>query len=239
MRGRAILIALGLFGCSEEADIRDFYFPVRELTDGLIYEYENTGTLSDEPFTYWYYLGVDLDTALYLSATRYADGTTPDQVARERITNSGVNLEELTLFVPDSSGRRQRVETDIRYDRIFSFLLNDGKAVGYQVFFESPGPGQIGNLISLDRVYRGDTSLTVTGETVDAIVFDLYGQVSQRDAELGDISPAFSGYEIYARDLGLVEFRRDLGAGGVAGAKLVRRIPMPEYLDAQQARPPR
>jgi hypothetical protein len=230
MRGCALFSLFVLLGCAGESDIRDYYFPVRELTDGLIYAYENTGTLSDEPFEYWYYLGVDLDTALYLSATRYADGTTPEQVARERISNTGVRLEDLTLFIPDSSGRRQRVDTYIRYDRIFPFYLNDGRAVGYRLTFSPPGAQGVTNVVSLDRVYRSDTVLTVLDERVEAIVFDLYGEVSQRNVELGDIIPTFSGYEIYARDLGLVEYRRNLGRGGDAGAKLVGRMTMAEYL---------
>jgi hypothetical protein len=229
---------LFLCGCKDEADIRDYYFPVRELTTGLIYEYENTGTLNDEPYEYWYYLGLDLDTALYLSATRYADGTTPDQVARERITNEEVYLDELTLLIPDSSGQRQPVTTDLSYNRVYPFFLNDGQAVGYRLSYQPPGATGVTTIVSLDRLYRGDTSLTVMGEVVDAIIFDLYGQVSQRDAELGDISPTFSGYEIYARDLGLVEYRRSLGEGGDAGAKLVRRIPMAEYTKGDGPRQP-
>ena len=67
------------------------------------------------------------------------------------------------------------------------------------------------------------------GEEVEAIVFDLLGEVSQRDPLEGDISPTFTGYEIYGRGLGLVEYQRNLGAGGILAGKLVRRISMPDY----------
>ena len=233
MPDRVLLVILVLLsvlgGCASPDDVRRYYFPVRELTDGLVYEYANRGTLTDEPAEYWYYLGLDRDTALYLSATRYADGMTPVQVGRERITNEGVRLEQLFLYPPDLSGERQRVEADILYNRSFPFLLDDGQAVGFRIGFPPPDNPDATNYVSLDRRYRGDTVLTVMQKTYDAIVFDLAGEVSQRDPELGDISPTFTGYEIYAEGLGLVEYYRDLGAGGTVAGKLVRRIPMADY----------
>ena len=225
----SLFLLCTLPGCEGPDDIRAYYFPVRELTDGLVYEYTNRGTLSEEPAEYWYYLGLDRDTALYLSATRYAAGMTPVQVGRERLTNDGVRLEQLFLYPPDLNGVRQRVEADILYNRSFSFLLADGQAVGYRIGFSPPDNPDATNYVSLDRRYRGDTTLTVMKEAYAAIVFDLTGEVSQRDPELGDISPTFTGYEIYAKGLGLVEYYRDLGAGGTVAGKLVRRIPMADY----------
>ena len=228
MRNLFFLLPL-LAACAGKEDVREYYFPVRELTDGLVYEYANKGTLSDEPADYWYFLGIDRDTALYLSSTHYADGMTPDQVARERITNDGAHMEQLFLYTPPVGGQPRRIAADVLYGRTFPFLLNDGKATGLRVSFVPAENEDAINYVSLDRRFRSDTTLTVMGEEVDAIVFTLEGEVSQRDPELGDISPTFTGYEIYAEGLGLVEYQRDLGAGGLIAGKLVRRVPMAEY----------
>lgn len=83
--------------------------------------------------------------------------------------------------------------------------------------------------ITLDRRYVADTTISVLGKERSAIVFELAGEVSQRDPDKGDISPTFSGYEIYAKGLGLVEYRRNLGAAGSLGGKLERLITMPEF----------
>ena len=225
-----LVVSIGMcWSCERADDVRRYYFPVRELTDGLVYEYANQGTLTDEPAEYWYYLGLDRDTALYLSATRYADGMTPVQVGRERITNDGVRLEQLFLYPPDLHGVRRRVEAEILYNRSYPFLLDDGQAVGYRIGFAPPDNPDATNYVSLDRRYRKDTTLTVMDRTYAAIVFDLAGEVSQRDPDLGDISPTFTGYEIYAEGLGLVEYYRDLGAGGTVAGKLIRRSPMADY----------
>ena len=218
-----------LTACAGENDIRDYYFPVRELTDGLVYEYTNTGTFAEEPSSFWYYLGLDRDTALYLTATHYSDGMTPDQLVRERIYNDGVLMEQLTVYPPLLSGTPKQVEAEILYGRTFAFELHDGKPVGFRVAYTPAENDDAINYVSLDRTYRGDTLLSVMGEEVDAIVFDLLGEVSQRDPLEGDISPSFTGYEIYAKGLGMVEYYRDLGAGGILAGKLVRRISMPDY----------
>ncbi|MGB3801709.1 MAG: hypothetical protein WA952_17965, partial [Lewinella sp.] len=90
MRTLLIGLVVVLSACSDDEDLRDFYYPVRELTDGLIYEYENTGNFDPAPYEYWYYLGIDQDSALYLSSTRYAEATTPVQVTTDRLRNDGV-----------------------------------------------------------------------------------------------------------------------------------------------------
>ncbi len=229
MRRLLILLCPFLYACTEEKDIRDFYFPVRDLTEGLVYEYENTGTFDSAPFEYWYYLGIDQDSALYLSATRYADGMTPVQVGTERVRNDGVHLQKLTLYLPDTGGVRQQTEVGILYDRTFPFYPDDEKATGYRLRFTPPANPDAENYISLNRYFRRDTTLEILGQDYAGVVFDLEGEVSLRDPSEGDISPTFTGYEIYAEELGLVEYSRDLGAGGTAGGRLSRRLTMEEY----------
>ena len=229
MRTFWIIVACLYLGCSDDRDIRDYYYPVRDLTEGLIYEYRNTGNYDGSEFEYWYYLGIDQDTALFLSTTRYADGMTPVQVTTERVQNDGVYLQKLTIYPPDTAGQRQQTEATVIYDRIFPFYPNDDAANGYRIRFVPPENPDAETFVSLNRYFHGDTTLEIMGEEVQAVVFDLEGEVSLRDPREGDISPTFTGYEIYARDMGLVEYRRDLGAGGVAGGKLARRLTMEEY----------
>ncbi len=222
-------------GCDDRRDVRDYYFPVRELinTDGLVYAYENTGTLPGPDFEYWYYLGVDQDTALYLSSTRYSPYFSPEQQGRERIRNEGVYLEELTMLPADSNGVAQPVPTEIIYAKTFPFYLdgNDPTPYGYRMKFTPLESPDATNFVTLNRRYRSDTTISIMGEEYDAIVFDLEGEVSLRDPEEGDISPGFTGYEIYARGLGRVAYERTLAPEATFGGRLVERIPMPEFTE--------
>lgn len=222
-------------GCDDRRDIRDYYFPVRELinTDGLVYAYENTGTLPGPDTEYWYFLGVDQDTALYLSVTRYSPEFAPEQQSREQITNDGVLLRELTMLPADSAGVAQPIPTDIIYDKVFPFYLTEGDPVpyGYRMKFAPLEAPDATNYVTFNRRYRADTVINLMGQDYDAIIFDLEGEVSMRDPEAGDISPSFGGYEIFARGLGRVEFKRELAEGASFGGRLVERIPMPEFAE--------
>lgn len=222
-----------LTSCDGRRDIRNYYYPVRELTDGLVYAYENIGTLPGPEQEYYYYLGVDLDTALHLSVTRYGEDFSPAQQSREEIRNDGVYLRTLSLLPTDSMGVAQEVKTEIIYDQSFPFYLDDGTdtAYGYRIKFNMPDAPDVVNYVSLDRRFSRDTSINVLGKNYDALLFTLEGEVSLRDAEEGDISPQFAGYEIYAKGLGLVEYKRELGSGASLGGRLVERVPMAEFAE--------
>jgi len=92
---------------------------------GLVYIYENTGTLPGPDQEFDYYLGVDQDTALYLSITQYDGMFNPRQQTRQQIENDGVYIRDLMLLQPDSAGRAVPIATKILYDRTFPFYLND------------------------------------------------------------------------------------------------------------------
>ena len=230
------LLLLLLTACTPDHDLRDYYFPVRSLTDGLVYEYENTGTLPGPDHEYYYYLGLDQDTALYLSITRYAPDGSPEQLGRERLTNEGVVLESLTLMGKDSAGVAIPAPTAIERGHVFPFLLTDPPPpAGYRLSFTPPDNPDATTIVTLTRKFLRDTVFVFAGEAAGAVLFELAGEVSLRDPVEGDISPTFTGYEIWAEGLGLVEYHRDLGAGGSLGGRLVRRLPMTEFAATRPA----
>ncbi len=194
-----IILLAACSGCDDRRDVRDYYFPVRELinTEGKVYAYERTGTQPGPDTAYWYYLGVDLDTALYLTITRYGPDFSPLQLSREEIMNDGSRLRELSAFATDSLGRAVPTDLEVIYDRTFPFYLDEAapKPYGYRLRGEF-GERKAVTYVTLDRTYAGDTTTFILGEERPAIVLKLAGEVSERDPELGDISPTFSGYEI-------------------------------------------
>jgi hypothetical protein len=229
-----MLVLLSLLNsCEGPRDIRDYYYPVRPLVEGQVYAYENTGTIPGPEMEYTYYLGVDVDTALYLSVTRYDPNLSPQQQGREEITNEAVYLRELTLFTTDSTGISTPISTELIFDKVFPFYVSEDKpeAAGYRIRFTPPDQPEVVNYVTLNRYFAGDTTVTVMGETYEAIRFNLEGEVSLRDPEQGDISPTFQGFEIYARGLGMVAYERELRPGATLGGKLVERIPMPEFAE--------
>jgi hypothetical protein len=231
------LLVLLLSACNGPRDVRDYYFPVRDLdNNGLVYAYENTGTLPGPDTEYSYYLGVDVDTALYLSVTHYDPALQPRQQSREEIRNDGVYLREVTLLRTDSSGIATPIPTTLLYNKVFPFYLEDASVTpyGYRMSFNDPEQPGVTNYVTLNRRYLRDTTFVLQEKEYPALLFSLEGEVSLRDPEEGDISPQFRGYEIYAEGIGLVAYRRELGADGAAlGGRLLERVGMQEFLDAK------
>jgi hypothetical protein len=236
-RDLALILLLSFcFSCDPQPrDVRDYYFPARELAEtGLVYIYENTGSLPGPDQAFAYYRGIALDTALYLSVTQYDGAFSPSQQTRLEIENDGAYIRDLMLLKADSAGLAIPIPTDVLYDRAFPFYLNDitdQAASGYRIRFVDPANETTTTYVSLNRAFRGDTTINVLGENYPGLVFDLAGEVSERDTELGDISPQFSGFEIYAKGLGLVEYQRELGAGVSLGGRLTERVEMDAFIE--------
>ncbi|WP_020567401.1 hypothetical protein [Neolewinella persica] len=228
-----LFLTILLTGCNADRDIRDYYFPARELTTGLVYAYENIGTLPGPEIDYTYYLGVDVDTALYLSVTQYSQFLEPKQQSRQEIKNDGVYLREITLLRPDTSGPSLPMPTTLIHDRAFPFYLSDEatEAYGYRLSFTDPDRPQTLTYVTMNRRFERDTTIEVLGKNYPGLLFSLEGEVSLRDTEEGDISPQFTGYEIYAKGLGLVEHKRELGSGASLGGRLQERLTMEDFLE--------
>ena len=229
-----ILFLAVLCSCNGPRDVRDYYFPTRDLdNNGLVYAYENTGNMGGAEMEYSYYLGVDVDTALHLSVTHYDPALQPRQQSREEIRNDGVYLREVTLLQTDSTGVAKAIPTTLLYNKVFPFYLEEATATpyGYRMSFNDPQQKGVVNYVTLNRRYERDTTVTMMGQSYPALLFSLEGEVSLRDPEEGDISPQFTGYEIYAKDVGLVEYRRELGdSGAILGGRLLERVSMPEFV---------
>jgi len=231
------LLSLAIFflltACADgPRDIRNYYFPARELDPGLMYIFDNTGTLPGPEALHAYYLGVPQDTGLFLAATQYSPELEPQQQTQYEVRNDGVYQRQMFILRPDSSGQSIPIETETLFDKVFPFYLDAAspEATGYRIKFEDPAKEGTFTYVSLDRRFRGDTMINVLGKNCDAIVFDLAGEVSLRDPQDGDISPQFTGFEIYAKGLGLVQHVRTLSVGSTLGGRLKERMPMDTFL---------
>lgn len=216
-----ILLALIGAGCQpgDERDIRDYYFPVKALSEGLVYEYTPVGQ-SDTLRTgaeYWYYRSLPTDSAIYLTVAFYDRNFTPTQLSREQLTNTGIYLQDLYLYETDSSGRQQQVQAEILSPLTFPFSLRRAQQekFPYRLRFQLPSQPHGTTTLNLYRQYAGDTTVVFRGKQYDALIFNLTGSVDQRDSLLGDIEPAFSGQEIYAKKLGLYAYWRDYGGAAL------------------------
>ncbi|MEZ4986573.1 MAG: hypothetical protein R2795_16310 [Saprospiraceae bacterium] len=225
----SILLGVGACGEPTSRDIRDYYFPLKELTSGRVYEYRDTRYDSLSP-DYWYYLAVPTDSAWFFTKTYYQADYLPRGLYREKVVGNGLLLDALTLYEFDSTGTTLATEATILGNNVFPFEVRGVDDIYiYQVRFQLPSQPHGSTTVLINRRFAGDTTYTWKGQTYPAVYFTLVGSVDQRDSIAGAIEPQFTGKEIYAKGVGLVWYERHFSEGGPSlQYQLTNQLPMSE-----------
>lgn len=216
-------------GCEQPRDIRDYYFPVRALTQGLVYEYEVLAGVDSLPI-YWYALGMDKDTALHLAITTYGSDFTPSSLVREQIFKEGVVTQDVRIYATGPTGHSQESRAEIMAGNAFPFYLPKAAppAYVYRIRYASPAADSVIYTLTYNRQYEKDTTLDVLGQKRPAIWLRITGETDIYDPVNGSLSPRFEGYEIYAKGIGLVESYRNFD-GFILHNVLKRRLDMETF----------
>lgn len=216
--GLMAIYMLVLAACNPNGkkDIRDFYFPLKKLTEGQVYEYQAIGQDSLSP-AYWYYRSFLQDEGLYLTGTYYEYDLNPLQLVREELVSNGMILQDLFVYVPDSTGRQRRIAAEVLVGNVFPFSVSDSSGIFlYKVRFDFPNETGSTTTLIKNRRYLGDTTYTVQGKTYEAVRFEVRELVEDNSVTEGSIEPRFDGEEIYAKGIGLIYYRKNLGAQSIA-----------------------
>lgn len=232
------IFVTGLSSCRENGprDIRDYYFPLRELEEGLVYEYQPVHLDSLTP-AYWYYRSFIQDDGVFLTGTYYEYDLVPLQLVREELVRNGMLVQDVNLYneVTDSTGLQDRTAAEVLQGSAFPFEVTDSSGVFlYKIRWEpSQDSGAVITLVK-NRQYLGDTVVQVMGESRDAIVFKVRELLSY-DKE-GVFEQEYGGREIYAKGIGLVYYDKKIGGSMMLSYALKRRYPMNELEELYEQR---
>lgn len=221
-----IMIALLVLGCGGKKEVRNYYFPLRELEDGLVYEYQPVDNEGLTP-VYWFYRSFITKDSVFLTGTYYEYELLPLQLIKERMAARGVVLQELLMYPVDSLGEQRTIKAEVLAGNVFPFEVRDSNEVFlYKVRLEFPGmPGASTTLIK-NRRYVGDTTFVWQGKTLPAVRFSVREMVEDLDPNDGVVEPEYRGEEIYAEGLGLVYYKKIIYEGLSIAYQLERRYPM-------------
>ena len=226
-------LLLSLWGCNTDGtkDISQYYFPVEDLQEGLIYEYRAVNMDSLTP-KYWYYRSVIDQDGAFLKGTYYEQDFAPRQYVSEEIVSNGViqdtlylfeydfseadigalpadQRENFLIFSPDSSSLLARVNVEILSGTLFPYEVREAGGVFlYKVKWRPAGQPQTEITLGKTRRYLGDTTFTFQGKAYDCVRFGVV-ELFQQDEE-GVLEQEYGGIEWYARGLGLVYFKKEI-----------------------------
>ncbi|MDP4998646.1 MAG: hypothetical protein NWQ41_06775 [Saprospiraceae bacterium] len=205
-------------------DIRDFYFPMRELKEGLVYEYRSVNNDSLAPY-YWFYRSMQTDSGMYLTGMNYGHDFIPTQFVQEAWVSNGMLLDTLFLYFTDTSGRQQPLEVEIEAGNLFSFSAGPESGVLlYRVKWQDPYQPGVWTTVIKNRQFVRDTTWIWEGKPIDAVVFHLKELFSIE--EDGALEQTYDGMEIYARGLGLVYTKKVINTNFILEYELTDRYSM-------------
>ena len=87
-----------MLDCSDDQkNIRDYYFPLKQLKEGLVYEYQAIAPDSLAPY-YWFYRSIIEEDRVFLTGTYYEVDLIPKQFTQEELVENGMLLDKTTTY---------------------------------------------------------------------------------------------------------------------------------------------
>lgn len=217
---------LSLTSCREGGpkDIRDYYFPLKQLEEGLVYEYQPVFQDSLTP-VYWYYRSFLRDDGVFLTGTYYEYNLIPLQLVREELVKNGMLLQDLFLYEADSTGRQLRTTAEVLAGNAFPFQVSDSSGVFlYKIRWNPPSDTAAVITLIKNRRYLRDTVIAYEEKKYDALVFGVR-ELLEYDKD-GVFEQEYGGREVYAKGLGLVYYEKEISKDLRLGYRLIARYPM-------------
>lgn len=216
--------------CSDgKRDIRDYYFPVEDLKEGLVYAYAaQTGDTSER--RYWYLRAFEQDSGLFMASTQYDRNFEIVQMLREKILNSGSRARNSFLYETDTTtGVARPIPVVIGSPDLFPFRVTDSLGVflfnlKYHPLFDTAAT----IYVIRNRRYLGDgPGFEFAGKKYPTIRFGLREAVGNEKEGASEV--AGTGEEWYAKGLGLVYYEKSFAEGKIRYVfRLKETFPMTE-----------
>jgi hypothetical protein len=228
----SLLLALySLTSCQGDGakDIRDYYFPLKQLEEGLVYEYQ---PVYPDSLTsaYWYYRSFIGEDGVFLTGTYYDSRLIPLQLVREELVSNGMLLQELFLYEPDTVGQQRRATAEVLAGNVFPFAVRDSSILYlYKVRWNPPASPDASITLIKNRHYLGDTTIQYQGKKYPAVRFAL--RESLEHEQDGLFEQSYRGREVYAKGLGLVYYEKHVTDEFRWAYRLADRYPMSQLED--------
>lgn len=189
--------------------IKDYYFPVENLIDGLVYEYRALNNDSIGAY-YWLYRTVKQDGETYLVGQNYDQNFNIQQMMTEDIGPDGSILKNFFYYSePNEAGIQNQIPIKIESPNVYPFnVVKDGNAVLYQVKYTEPENPEATTTLIRKRRYLGKKDFNYKGKNLDCVQFELKEIVDNE--EIGHLEFEFEGIELYAKGIGLVYYKKNV-----------------------------
>ncbi len=207
-----LLLSLSiLYHCqsgNKTKNIRSYYYPIADFMDGKVYEYKAVND-SLAPF-YWYFRTTISRGDTILTSEYFDHNFTVQQLTNEEIVKNGIILNDFYLYETDSlTGQQKQNRVRVEVDNVYPFEVTDSTGLFlYKVFWRDyHQPNQKYRLIK-NRHYMGEDTYTYKGQKLACVRFFIRELLEIE--EVGFQEVAYNSIEYYAKNIGLVYFRKEI-----------------------------
>ena len=230
MKYLSLLIFTVLFlGCApkepSKTNISNFYFPVKALKEGMVYEYQPVGNTQQQT-EYWYHKSIETDSAFYFTGTYYDEQFLVRQFFRTEVVSNGILLQDQFITgTEDSTGIQTQIHAQINYANAFPFEVNDSTGVFLmQLKWTMQEAPLVTTTLTRNRRYMGKTTYEYNGAELPCVKFMLVEEVDNQ--EVGHLIKEYTGVEYYAKGIGLVYYKKQIDENFVLEYELKAMYPM-------------
>ncbi len=215
MEVRFFLILILLWSSCNDSDrknIKEYYFPIDDLKEGRVYEYRSV-TNDTLPPRYWYYTTIENDSGKYFISNYYDHTFVNKQFVMEEVVGNGILTKKYQLMSIDPESQElQIVDIDVVKDSAFPFSVKkDGGVFPMELRFKDPTDSQEDIRLIRERKYLTDTIYPFKGKDIPSVVFSADEVREFTHPEKGDFDNTTSATEIYAKGIGLISRKYEIG----------------------------
>ena len=208
----AIFILCCFFYCcnsiNKKRNIRSYYYPVANFMDGKVYEYQ---AVNDSLAPFYWYFRTSISRGDTIITSEYFDHNfTIQQLTNEEFVNNGVILNDFYLYDTDSlTGKQTQNPVRVEVDNVFPFEVTDSTGLFlYKVFWKDFNNPDVKYRLIKNRHFMGDDTYSYKGQKVDCVRF--FNKELLEVEEVGFQEVGYNSVELYAKNLGLVYFRKEI-----------------------------
>ena len=218
-------------GCNSEEPVaetldRYYYNPLTFDHTGVVYRYTS---LSDQmmPEELWHYRFDPGFRGSYLHASMFTPAGDVVQRSVERLDANSATMLSLDLYYMDEDTLRE-IRTKVTEDQTFEFRRIDEKpTTRFIIEYIDPVTDTTRVILKKQRYVEGMTTYEVDGISHPAVEVRTV-EVLETETE-GFTESEWNGIEIYAMDLGLVYYRKNISEGFVLEYELAEIIPYDQF----------
>jgi hypothetical protein len=186
---------------AQKINTESFYFPYEALEEGKVYIYRGLNQ-NTPPWDYWFFKSFKQNGKWFLTAQHYDGEFNVDQFQLQEILSSGAFSDSYTLYETDSTGKSQKILTEVEFGNLFPFKVTDSLGVYlFKISWKDPVQESKSTTLIRNRRYQKDTLYSYGGKEIPGIFFKV-DEVAEFDEE-GILEIEMKGRELYLKNIGL------------------------------------